>query len=430
MHASEAKDDNVASRGRVGYVVKMYPRFSETFILTEILSHERAGLEVDVFSLRHANEGRFHEGLARVRAPVHYLDSAGLKASDLWEALRAGDGVLPNLWEALAEAAGENHLDVHQAVQIATIARQRGITHLHAHFASVATSVALLAARMARITYSFTAHAKDIFHDSVDAADMRAKLRDAAGIVTVSDFNVEHLRREYSDAAGGVRRVYNGLDLEEFSFRPAQAREAIVLAIGRLVEKKGFDDFLAACDLMARRGVRFEAQIIGTGELEPSLRVDIARRGLGERVRMLGPRPRSEVIERLRSARVLAVPCVIGADGNRDGLPTVLLEAMALGTPVISTDVTGIPEVVREGHTGWLVPQHAPEALARAIEHALHSGSEGERLATNARRLMEAEFDIHRNTSAIRAIFHQNGARPAAATGATKAAAMRGVPTP
>jgi glycosyltransferase involved in cell wall biosynthesis len=171
------------------------------------------------------------------------------------------------------------------------------------------------------------------------------------------------------------------------------------------VEKKGFADLIDACAILANKGCDFHCEIIGTGELEDDLYAQIERLGLNDRVEMIGPRPQGEVIAHLQTAAVFAAPCVVGEDGNRDGLPTVLLEAMALGTPCIATDVTGIPEVLRDGETGLMVPQHDPARLADAIERLLNDRALGQRLATEARDLIEQSFDIHRNTAKLRALF-------------------------
>ena len=141
------------------------------------------------------------------------------------------------------------------------------------------------------------------------------------------------------------------------------------------------------------------------GELESALRAQIERLKLGKWVQLSEPRPQRDVIQLLQGAALVAAPCVVGNDGNRDGLPTVLLEAMALGTPCVSTDVTGIPEVVRDGETGLTVPQHDPEALADAMKRLIEDSALRVELATRARRLIEKEFDIHRNAARIREIF-------------------------
>jgi glycosyltransferase involved in cell wall biosynthesis len=305
----------------------------------------------------------------------------------------------------LDEARPEAASTVYQAVLLAQQVRARNLTHLHAHFGSIATSVARLASALAGVPYTFTAHAKDIFHEGVNESDLRRKLRDAAAVITVSDFNLKYLREVYGDDAARVQRIYNGLDLGEFGFSPPVGRLPIVIAVGRLVEKKGFADLIDACAILAERDCDFRCEIIGDGELAGPLKDQVQRLCLTDRVHLLGPRSRGEVIERIRQAAVMVVPSVIGADGNRDGLPTVLLEAMALGTPCIATDVTGIPEVVRDEVTGLRVPQHAPAALADRVQRLLGNTPLALSLAANACRLIEQEFDIHHNTAMIRELF-------------------------
>jgi colanic acid/amylovoran biosynthesis glycosyltransferase len=390
---------------RVGYVLKRYPRFSETFVVNEILAHEAAGLGIEIFSLRPPDDTHFQDGISRVRAPVTYLPVYGLKAEALWSAVQEAAEVLPGVWSALEAARGEDVRDVYQALLLARIVRLRGISHLHAHFASVATTVTRLAARFAEVPYTFTAHAKDIFHESVQPDDLRRKLEDASAVVTVSDYNEAHLRAEFGAAAGRVQRIYNGLDTSRFPFTIPRRRRTVIVGVGRLVEKKGFDDLVSACAILASRGVDFECRIIGTGDMESALRAQIESLGLGSRVRLLGPQPQSEVIAEVGSAALFAAPCVLGSDGNRDGLPTVLLEAMALGTPCVSTDVTGIPEALHDGETGLMVTQHDPEALAGAMERLLGDPELRVRLAIRARQLIEAEFSVHRNAARVRALF-------------------------
>jgi colanic acid/amylovoran biosynthesis glycosyltransferase len=390
---------------RIGYVLKMYPRFSETFIVSEILAHEEAGLDLEIFSLRQPIDGRFHETLARVRAPVTYLPYHDLKLSAFWQQLEGAAERLPGFWPAFEPALHEDPRDAYQAVVLAELLGERGITHLHAHFASSATTVARLAARLAGVSYSFTAHAKDLYHESVQPEDLRRKLADAADVVTVSDFNLGFLREEYSTLAGKARRIYNGLDLETFGYRDPADRPPRIVSVGRLIEKKGMEVLVDACAILRSRGIDFSCEIGGSGPLAPALEERIVRHSLTSQVRLCGPLPQQEVRALVQGAAVFAAPCVVGADGNRDGLPTVLLEAMALGTPCVSTDVTGIPEALQNGVTGLMVPQHDAGALADALQRLLEDAGLRVRLAEAARRLVEDQFDIRRNSVALREVF-------------------------
>ena len=365
--------------GRVGYVLKMYPRFSETFVVTEILALERLGADLDIFSLRPPTDGRFHACLAQVRASVSYLSSPS-KSLDLWTAFAAcrlahPSGVAANLDEILVAPPDE----AHQALVLATLIGERRITHLHAHFGSVASSVARMAARIAGITYSVTLHAKDIFHDDVDRAALAERLRDAALVVTVSDFNERYLRNLYGDAT-----------------RPL-VRPRVVVGVGRLVEKKGFAHLLDAVALLRDRGQTVRLDLVGGGTEEPALRAKAADLGLDDLVTFHGPLTQAETREVIRGGAVLAAPCVVGADGNRDGLPTVILESLALGTPVVATPVTGIPEAIIDGRTGLLVPEADPVALADALEELVSDPERRCELADAGRRHVQAHFDASTN---------------------------------
>lgn len=397
-------------RPRIGYVIKMYPRFSETFIVTEILALEEAGWDLQVFSLRTPTDGRFHPSLAGVQAPVSYLQPNSLKAEHLWAALASYlQQVGPIDHDQLAELTRAEPRDAAQALDLARAVRAAGITHLHAHFGSVATTVARLAAMLAGIGYSFTAHAKDIFHAEVDPGDLRQKLADARAVVTVSDYNLRYLHEHYGSAASAVTRIYNGIDLEQFRFRAEEDRRVpavpTIAAVGRLVEKKGFDDLISAAAILRDRGIAFRLQIAGAGPQADQLQAQIMINDLGDRVELLGPLPQDQVRALVGAADVFAAPCVVGADGNRDGLPTVLLEAMALGTPCVSTPVTGIPEAIEHRRTGLLVGERDVSGLVDALTELITDRGLATELARAARTKIETDYDARRQSSAVGALF-------------------------
>ncbi len=392
------------TRPRIGYVLKVYPRTSQTFVLTEILAHERAGLAMDIFSLRRTDDTRFHAALAKVQSPVFQIARAGSKATLVLNELREHGQYLPQLWDVVQNSSA-NAEDLLQAARLSRAIVDRGIVHLHAHFGTVATVVARLASKITGISYSFTAHAKDIFHEIVEEDVLRKKLADAAGVITVSQFNVAYLKDKYADAADRVKLIYNGLDLDEFRFEQSGDRPPLILAVGRLVEKKGFSYLLDACDLLRSRGVRFRCEIVGGGELESALQAKFTELDLGDCVKLCGPMSQSDVKQKIRQAMLLAAPCVHAENDDRDGLPTILLEAMALGTPCISTPVTGIPEVLTHEETGLMVAERDEVALSDACERLLSDQHLRGTLTLNGRRLIEENFDINKNTTKIRAFF-------------------------
>lgn len=397
---------------RIGYVLKRYPRFSETFVVNEILAHEAAGVDIDIFGLRPPLDTRFQPEIARVKGEVTYLSTGAVRASQFLESIRPmladRDPRIFDIADVL-DAEGD---DVFQAMELAHAVRARGITHLHAHFGTSATTVARLASVLTGVPYTFTAHAKDIYHEYVDADALGQKLADAARVITVSDFNAVHLANEYPEHAHKIVRVYNGIRMDQYPLRPPGERKPLVLAVGRLVEKKGFDDLVTACGMLRDQGIPFQCKIIGDGDQRAKLASRIDQLDLRDAVELAGAMPSDAVAAHMREAAAMVMPCVTASTGDRDGLPTVLLEAMATGTPCIGTDVTGIPELISHEETGLLLPERQPAGIADALRRLLVDQHLGRELATAARALVEREFDIHKNSASQRDVFSQAAAEP------------------
>jgi glycosyltransferase involved in cell wall biosynthesis len=397
---------------RVGYVLKVYPRFSETFIVTEILAREASGEELEIFSLRPPADPRFHPELARVQAPVNYVPKPA-KLSEGWAIVARAQQLNPEFagrWaQLLPQLSGYDPIEVHQGIELATMALERGITHLHAHFGSLAARTAEIAAALSGLSYSFTAHAKDIFHQDVDRSRLARTLAHASHVVTISEYNYRYLRSMYPAETAGLHLVYNGLELERFPYAAPQVpgQTLRVAAVGRLVEKKGFDLLIESAAELRNRGLRLDVRIAGGGMLETELADQITSFGLEGTVRLLGPRTQREVADLLRWADVFAAPCVVGEDGNADGLPTVLLEAMAMGVPAIASDVTGIPEVIHPAQggaarTGILIRNGVTADLTAALVEAAQPDFDRAGIAAAARQCIEANFDSTKQARRLR----------------------------
>lgn len=408
----------------VGYVLKVYPRLSETFIVNEILELERQGARVTVFSLRLPEEGRFHEKLARVAADVVYLPAltthdlaafAVERAAELAPARRRLGGAL---WDIVSSGDVRRLKYFAQAVALHLEATRRGVQHLHAHFATSSTAVAALASELSGIPFSFTAHAKDIYLDAHDLSLLEDRLRRARFAVTVCDANLRHLRATFGDA-GRVERIYNGLDLAELT--PPAAKDVndvpVILGVGRLVPKKGFDTLLDACALLARGGTAFRCRIVGEGPGRAALEDQVRALGLERHVELTGALPNGSVHRMIAGADVMALPCRVADDGNRDALPTVLLEALALGIPVVSTPVTGIPEIAGDG-AGALVPPDNPAALVAELRRFLADPALRTACGTAGRARVERLFDVRRNVARLHELFRESAAGAARASDA------------
>jgi glycosyltransferase involved in cell wall biosynthesis len=402
----------------MGYVIKMFPRLSETFVLNEILELERRGVEVTLFSLKKPDEGRFHPQVSQLRAPVVYLeDAAGKKGlaalAQYWPALRPHRD---RAWEALdrafSQADGQALELLLAAAIVAGAAAERGLHHLHAHFASGPATVAYFASRLSGLGFSFTAHAKDIYLGTVDEGFLRDKLTAARFVVTVCEFNRHHLLSRFKGLDPDVVRVvYNGIDLDLFAFEAESRQKDLILSIGRLVPKKGFDVLLEACAILQGERVPFRCAIVGEGPERARLEAVVRERGLQKSVELLGARPQPEVVAGLKHAAALALACVEDADGNRDALPTVLIEALSTGCPVVSTAITGIPEIVSSGRDGLLVPPGDPTALAQALASVLSAPADAAERARRGRRKAEERFDLRKSAESLEIFFRAAAGR-------------------
>ncbi|MDH3461949.1 MAG: glycosyltransferase family 4 protein, partial [Burkholderiaceae bacterium] len=270
-----------------------------------------------------------------------------------------------------------------------------GVKHLHTHFISKPADVAQLAARMGAIRFSISAHAKDIYLSAPN--DLRRKLSAACFTVTCTEANLETLAQIAPDAA--IHRMYHGVDYEQFHPRCREPDGAapLILSVGRLREKKGLDTLIEACRLLHEQRQAFRCEIIGYGEEHDRLQARIVQAGLVSQVRLLGKLPREQVIARYARATVYVQPSRITANGDRDGIPNVLLEAMAIGLPVVATDVSGIPELVRDGHNGVLVPPDNPASLCDAITALLGQPQLCDQLGRRARDTVTQSFDNDHN---------------------------------
>jgi glycosyltransferase involved in cell wall biosynthesis len=418
----------------VAYVLKGFPVLSETFISSELYRVEQAGIPLHIFVVKPRDEREHHPVIDRIQARPDYLPPTTRigEGSRLRWLITNTPRFVPSLVRALRRrprgvlaaarlALGESILarstfwswpkvsyvrDLLLALALADrLFQAPHIRHLHAHFAHDATTVTWLASMITGLSFSFTAHAKDIYAGRLNPRGLLPrKLHAATFVVTCTEANRRHLAGMANSTP--VHRVYHGLndDFRRFSLlRPAHPTERgqlCLLAVGRLVRKKGFDVFVEACGLLHRQGVSFEAAIIGEDDdvgfnigVGADLRDRIARLGLTDHVRMLGQLGQREVYDHYRGATVFCLPCRVLDDGDRDGIPNVLLEAMWCGVPVVTTGVSGIPELVEDGTNGLLIPGDDPDALARAIAKLDADRELADRLGRTGRKTVSERFD-------------------------------------
>lgn len=415
---------------KVGYVVKRFPRASETFIAQEILALERLGVDVTVLSLRPNDSEVGHAWLEELRAHVHVYEERGFSPAwrDLQKQARRGSMTRERVHQALIEAfdhperSGRRYLV--EALWVAEHVQTLGLDHLHAHFANHPSFVAMLSGLLADVPFSFTAHAKDIYTAGPSEELWRRQVERAAFAVTVSDANLFHLRSVLGRRLmTKLHRLYNGVDLGWMRPAPRERSDATVevLFVSRLVEKKGADILLAGLEKLVAVGAPVRLTVVGDGDQTPTLREQAVALGLTDRVLFAGALPHHEVVERMASADLFALPCRIAADGDRDALPTVLLEAMAVGLPCVSTPVNGVAEIVEDGKTGLLVPMEDPDSLAQAIRSLAADPARRRTMGAAGRARVEERFDIRSNVAELYGWMRQ-AASPAAEPAPTTSA--------
>ena len=403
------------SAPRVAYLLKKFPRLSETFVLNEILEQERRGCDLHVFSRRPVDDEPKHAEFAQLKAEIEQLPRK--HALNPWEELFSSpDGPITTLTPIraiLADAEEWRHPRLHEllaeSLYLLRRARELSIEHVHVHFATDSAITAMLLHRLGGPGYSVTMHAKDIYRTAIRPELLNRIVGDSRFTVTVCDANVRYLNDLLGDQARTkLRRLYNGIDLKSFAAKANQQRSANrVLAVGRLVEKKGFDVLLDALALLRDRGVPFEATILGDGEAREALLAQQQELGLETAVEFAGAVPLEQIREHMRTATVFCLPCVVGEDGNRDALPTVLLESLASGLPAISTPVTGIPEILDSGRAGLIVPERDAEATADALQQLLRDSIERQSLALAGLDRVHELFDLSKSGDSLNLWFNE-----------------------
>jgi len=396
----------VSERLRVAYLVKTFPRLSETFILNEILGVEELGLELEIFSLRKlppANEP-VHPDVAKVKAPVRYIPSL---IRPLWP---PGLALLLFSHLALLFAAPQRYFaaarfhfgsgnsprlkDFLQAGYLGRALSRGKFTHLHAHFANVPTTVAEIVKHLTGIGYSFTAHAKDVY--LTPPSELARKIKEAKCVLTCTAVNQRYLAG-LADQGTPVRLAYHGVDVSRFRALssgdpPQNDGVPLILSVARLCEKKGLEFLIEACRILVDRGVAFQCRIVGYGPLEDKLQKMIATLALRDRVFLLGKMTQDQLAQLYPQSNLFVLPCMILENGDQDGIPNVLFEAMVCGVPIVSTEIPSICELIEHQKNGLLVEQRNARALADAIELLIGSPGLRNDLALKGRQTVLGGF--------------------------------------
>lgn len=405
---------SMEQKKKLGYVVTMFPRLSETFILNEILELEKNGFDITIFTRKPSNGYPIHKDFFKVKSSILYLGV--MRKSDWFPTLKdnflllllSPRSYLKTFLRVMKKSRRTAWRKFFIGARIARYALSKRISHIHAHFAADNAKIASYASMIFGIGFSFTAHAKDIWVKStpLSLGKLIEKTRFA---VTVCRYNYEYLSG-LTTQTQKIHLIYNGLDKEKF--KSTHRREDFengcceLLAVGRLVPKKGFNVLVDACRILSKERISFRCSLIGDGELFSVLRELIQRNNLQKELFLAGACSQEDLITNyLSKADILVVPSIIAPDGDRDGIPTVILEAMAMGVPVISTPVAGIPEIVIDRETGLLVQPGSGEDLARGVVALTGNRELASRLSQKGTARVKDMFDREKNVKMLARLF-------------------------
>jgi len=402
---------------RVAYILNQFPSVSETFILREMVQLERRGVRILPCALVRPDEGApVHPEAGPFRPRVVYRPPRPAFRDWLRACLRWPKGGASGTVLALAHSlrrpgcAKEMAGSLGAACHFAPALLEAGAHHIHAQFGSMPATVGLLLAEVTGLSLSISLHARDVF--TSESILLRQKLLESEFATACTRFAQERLLATQPAAVHGrLHLVRHGVDIAQpvLEYRPA--RDPIIAIIGRLVEKKGHRVLLRAVQMLRRRRVGLMVAVAGDGPLRPELESLAESLGIAPLVTFCGTLSQAETQELLAASRVLAVPSVVAADGDRDGLPNVILEAALVGTPIVASEVSAIPEFVVNRETGLLVPPDEPRRLADALAAVLDDPGAALVWAREARRRVIAEYDASRNVEALEALFRETVAR-------------------
>jgi glycosyltransferase involved in cell wall biosynthesis len=386
------------------YLFERFPSFGQTFCYREVAELARQGIASPIFSIRNPKDEPPQDWDTRIVQRVHYVPEEKELLDSVRRASKKGQ-LTAQIIDALDEwGRRTDFLRLYQAVYVGLRLQEMKVRHVHAHFAGMAARTAFWIHKFFSISFSFTAHANDIFapRDFEIGLD---KLVDAARvIVTETDYAAQFLQKRFTERADRVQRIYNGLNLAEFRRADFSFTPPLIMGIGRLIAKKGFANLIRACGLLAERGKLFQCEIIGEGALEDELSAQIEQLHLQNHVTLSGAKPQREVRQRLAAAGVFVLSSVVDAQGGMDNLPTVIMEAMATGLPVVSTNIGGIPEMVVQNETGFLVQPDDAVALAAAIENLIDDRLLAQKLGKAGYERARELFSIERNVRELCAL--------------------------
>lgn len=390
----------------IAYILKGYPRISETFISNEILLLEQHGFSIRLISMRHPRENFTHDSVKKIKAKVDYLptelllDLPRLLVPNIFLASKKPANYLKALalagerYKRTGKLATFKHLLQAGYMTNRVLLKETGITHLHGHFAHSPTSVTMFGSILSGLPYSFTAHAKDIYTSNPD--QLKEKINEANFVVTCTRHNVDNLKQIAQESPTPIHCIYHGIDLNLFNHpeeKPTPSQPYRLFTVARMTEKKGLPTLYKALAIIKNQGIAIKHVLIGDGDDREAILRLIRSLNLEDECTLLGTRTHKEVLNQFKESDLFVLGCEIAKNGDRDGIPNVLVESLAMGVPAISTTVSAIPEILKHGKTGLTVPPSNPEELAKGILQILQDNDFRKEIISNGKTWVSEQFD-------------------------------------
>ena len=405
----------------LGMILKGYPRISETFISNEILLLEKLGFSIHLFSMRHPRENFSHESVSHIKTPVDYLPETLLAplpkllyhnillAQKRPDKYKIAVKIAFKRFSRTRKSATIKHL-LQAGYLVQHLLPDSGVIHLHAHFAHSPTSVAMFASQLSGLPFSFTAHAKDIY--TSDPRQLQEKMAFARFVVTCTEYNKRHLTAILNNNPTPIHRIYHGIDTDLFSRDQKEKKTTPpyqILTVARLTAKKGLFTVYRAIRQLYDQGFDIHHTLIGDGEDRRKILSLIKALGIDHITTWLGTQPHEVVLSHYRQTDLFVLGCEIASNGDRDGIPNVFLECMAMGVPVVSTRISAIPEVIQHGKTGLLVSPDRPEEMAQAMVRMLTDNELKKRIVNAARHGVARDFNNKELIKDLADLFRSEG---------------------
>jgi len=401
---------------KIAYILSRFPKLSETFILREIVELKKNNFEIEIFSLKNFKKNELihkeaENFLNNTNYSPYFLSKKLISANIYFlyksplEYLRLISYIIKHNYKSISSLI-KSFIIFPKSLYFAKIIMNKKIEHIHAHWATFPTLTAVIINKLTIIPFSFTAHANDIF---TDLQNIKTYSNNAKKVITISNYNKKYMIDRFGINKDKIEVIHCGVNL--YKFKPIKSNKCNklnILSIARLTEKKGIKYLIEACKILEGKRINFECVILGEGPRKKNLQKLINIYKLNKNVKLIGHATQEEILKEFKKCNIFILPCIEARNGDRDGIPVSLMEAMALGVPAISTHISGIPELIKNEFNGILIPPKNSKTLSEAIIKLKNDLYLFKKISKNSPIIIKKHFNIKKNIKKLIKIFTEN----------------------